>query len=192
MTEKSNLKSYKKLQDFLDNLEVSESFSNIADELFEQAHEEELYYGKDVEEFAAGIVYNTNKLVDCEFNCNKISSELDVSKETVLKSGRDINKELGLKVGAESIESYYEQIKDKLDVSEEVSDEAYEIIQVCKEASLHSGKSRNAFVGSAFYSASKLNGGKLTQNEIAEVSGISTVTLRKQYREQLNEYEEDN
>ncbi|MCD2204493.1 transcription initiation factor IIB 3, partial [Halobacterium sp. KA-6] len=72
-----------------------------------------------------------------------------------------------------------------LDLSEETTAKAREIIDTSAEQGLLSGKSPSGFAAAAIYAASLLCNEKKTQREVADVANVTEVTIRNRYQEQI-------
>jgi transcription initiation factor TFIIB len=82
---------------------------------------------------------------------------------------------------------YVPRFASKLDASTEIQEKAKEIIDVCTEAGLLSGKSPTGFAAAAIYAASLLCDDRVTQQTVAEAANVTEVTIRTRYQEQLEE-----
>jgi len=57
------------------------------------------------------------------------------------------------------------------------------ILRLAREQNIHVGKNPKGMAAAALYMACLLDDEKIIQREVAEVSEISAVTLRKRYKE---------
>ena len=78
---------------------------------------------------------------------------------------------------------YVPRFASKIGLSNEVQSKAIEIIEKAKQNGLTSGKGPTGVAAAALYIASVLIGERKTQREIAEVSGVTEVTIRNRYKE---------
>ena len=70
-----------------------------------------------------------------------------------------------------------------LDLDAEVQAKAYELISAAQEKELTSGRGPTGIAASIIYIASVLCGKRRTQREVAEVAGVTEVTIRNRYKE---------
>jgi transcription initiation factor TFIIB len=71
----------------------------------------------------------------------------------------------------------------ELGLSGEVQARAREIVDMARENNALAGRSPTGVVAAALYIATKLEGDKITQREIAEKVGVTSVTVRKNYQD---------
>ncbi|MFB6202610.1 MAG: transcription initiation factor IIB 2, partial [Halorhabdus sp.] len=72
-----------------------------------------------------------------------------------------------------------------LDLSEEVTNRARELLDEAREAGILSGKSPVGLAAAAIYAAALLCNERITQGAVSNVANISEVTIRNRYKELL-------
>lgn len=82
-------------------------------------------------------------------------------------------------------ETYVSSFSSELDLSEEVQKKANEIIDTSTEEGLRPEDLTVGYVAAAIYAASLLCNEKRTQRDVADAAGITEVTLRNCYQEQM-------
>ena len=91
-------------------------------------------------------------------------------------------RELKMKIPPTKPEDYIPRFCSGLDLDAEVQAKAYELISAHKKRSLRVGGGPQESP-SIIYIASVLCGKRRTQREVAEVAGVTEVTIRNRYKE---------
>ena len=72
-----------------------------------------------------------------------------------------------------------------LKLSAETQSKAVEILQEARDAELTSGRGPTGIAAASLYVAALINNEKRTQREVADVAGVTEVTIRNRYKELL-------
>lgn len=108
-----------------------------------------------------------------------------VSRNGLLRRSKDIASTVGLDPSAFfETAQYVDRYCEELDASEAVQRRAKEILEICDEEGLSSGKSPSGWAGAAVYNGSLDVGEKYSQKEVSAVADTSEVTIRNRYQEQ--------
>jgi len=78
-----------------------------------------------------------------------------------------------------------------LKLSAETQSNAIEILEKAQKAELTSGRGPTGIAAAALYVSALLHGEKRTQREVADVAGVTEVTIRNRYKELLDELKLD-
>ena len=81
---------------------------------------------------------------------------------------------------------YIPRFATQLSLSGEVESKAISIIKKAKDNGLINGKGPIGIAATALYIASILLGERKSQRDIAEIAGVTEVTIRNRYRELAN------
>ena len=80
-------------------------------------------------------------------------------------------------------QDYIPRFCSKLKLATKVQGKALEILKESEEKQITSGRNPTSFAAASIYIASVLCGERKTQCEIADVAGITEVTIRNRYKE---------
>ena len=72
-------------------------------------------------------------------------------------------------------------------LSAETQSNSIEILEQAQKAELTSGRGPTGIAAAALYVSALLHGEKRTQREVADVAGVTEVTIRNRYKELLEE-----
>ncbi|HIK01621.1 TPA: hypothetical protein H1008_00720, partial [archaeon] len=82
---------------------------------------------------------------------------------------------------------YISRFSSSLKLSPSVQEEAIKILKQAQEHDLVSGRGPTGVAAAAIYVSSTLSNEKRTQREVAEVAGVTEVTIRNRYKELIDE-----
>lgn len=168
-------------------LELPESVVAMGMQLFEQYQGQESLQGRVVELVADACLYCSCKVNEIPIDPGGFSAatgELSTRKR-LLRRVKAIASELGLDVAMFlDVFHYIPRYCDELGLSDEVADRAEEIVDLCEEAGLASGKSPSGWAAAAVYNAALEHGERVTQSDISKVANVTEVTIRNRYQEQ--------
>ena len=88
-----------------------------------------------------------------------------------------------IKLHPTSASNYIPRFASTLGLSGEVQAKAIAIINKAKDCGLCSGKGPTGLAAAAIYIASVLLNDRRTQSDIADVAGVTEVTIRNRYKE---------
>lgn len=179
-------KSIKKSFSMLDN-EKENRIKEESMEILEEVYRNNSYHGKKSENLVGAVVYLTSSKF-FPVQPEEIYESLDISKKSLFNTVRYLMKEGYVKSnpGSEPTD-YIEKYSKKLNLDEDLKQEAIEIGKKTEDAGSFSGRAPSGLAASSIYLASSLNGGEVTQKDLSEVCGKSEVTIRKNYKSQKSE-----
>lgn len=149
--------------------------------LFESAQNADLLPGRSLEGFAAASVYavcRTNGLA------RTIDEVIDVAKatENEFRTAYDaMNRDLGLQTGPIDPVEYLPRFATELDLGVDVESAAKQLVSE-NMAGAVSGRNPSGVAAAALYAEGKDEPNGPTQEEAAEIAGVTPVTLRAAYR----------
>lgn len=115
---------------------------------------------------------------------DEIAEVSRVSRKEIGRTYRFISRELGLKLLPTSPPiDYVPRFCSGLNLKGEVQSRAVEILRQAGERELTSGRGPTGVAAAAIYISSILGGERRTQREVAEVAGVTEVTIRNRYKE---------
>ncbi|MFB6076252.1 MAG: sigma factor-like helix-turn-helix DNA-binding protein, partial [Candidatus Aenigmatarchaeota archaeon] len=80
-------------------------------------------------------------------------------------------------------EDYIPRFTSMLGLKDKTQAKAIQILEEAKEYDITSGKGPTGVAAAALYIAAVLNGEKRTQREVADIVGVTEVTIRNRYKE---------
>lgn len=171
------------LERFSSNLGIPRSVREDAAVIYRKAAKNNLIRGRSIEGVVATSIYIACRRCDLPRTLDEIAEASGVSKKLIAKNHRFLSRELKIKLKPTSPIDYIPRFASKLELSGKVQSKAIEIISTAKEKGLNSGKGPTGIAAAALYIASVLLGERKTQKNIADVTGVTEVTIRNRYKE---------
>ena len=155
---------------------------------YRRAVEKNLIRGRSIEGVATAALYAGCRECGVPRTLNEIAAVARVSRKEIGRTYRFIARELSLNFMPISPTAYVSRFCSALKLSGAVETKALETIQRAKEKELTSGKGPTGVAAAAIYIASIVCGEKRTQREVADVVGVTEVTIRNRYKEIAKEF----
>lgn len=166
-------------------LGLPESTRKAASVIYREALDADLLKGWSIEGVATGCLYIACRKERIPRSLDEFETVSRVERTEIGRSYRNLASELDIEMKPVQPERFVPRFCSELDVGPAVQRRATEILGRSADAGLHSGKSPTSLAGSAIYLAGILCDDRCTQAAIAEVAQVTTPTIRKRYREQL-------
>ncbi len=167
-------------------LGLPDNVRETASVIYRRALDEDLLPGRSIEGVATASLYAAARQANAPRSLDEVANVSRVEKDEIARTYRYVIRELGLEVQPADPEQYVPRFASELDLPEETTRRARELLESAKEAGIHSGKSPVGLAAAAVYAASLLTNEKVTQSEVSEVANISEVTIRNRYHELLD------
>ena len=165
------------------NLNLPKSVKESAAFTYKKAFENNLIRGRTIECVVSASIYLACRLFKIPRTLEEISEVSCSNRKEIGRTYRHIARKLGIKLKPTSPIDYIPRFASELKLSERIQVKAIEIINKSKEKGLTIGKGPNGIAAAALYLSSNLLGERKTQRDIAEVAGVSEVTVRSRYKE---------
>ncbi len=171
----------------LDRMASSMSLPRIVREtaamIYRKAALKKLVRGRSIEGVTAAAMYAACRQCNVPRTLDEITNIAHISRKEIGKTYRYVSRELGLKLLPISPEDYISRFCSELKLSSEVQAKTFEILQKAAYKELTSGRGPTGIAAASLYIASVICGERRTQREIAEVAGVTEVTIRNRYKE---------
>ncbi len=164
-------------------LNIPESLVEAAALLYRKTVEKGLIRGRLIEAVVAAILYAVCRTYQVPRTLNEMAEASGLTKKEIGRTYRFLVRELKLDVPLTNPIYYVPRFATELNLSGEVQEKAREIIEQAIKKGLISGRGPTGVSAAAVYIASLLLGERRTQKEVANVAGVTEVTIRNRYRE---------
>ncbi len=144
-----------------------------------------LVRGRSMESVIAACIYSACRSYNIPRTLDEISNASDVERKEIGRTYRFIIRKLGIKVTPSSPKDYISRFGSILHLSPKTQNDALKILKKAEISELTSGRGPAGIAAAALYVAALLNNEKKTQREVADVAGITEVTIRNRYKELL-------
>lgn len=164
-------------------LSIPRSVREDAAVVYRKGAKNNLIRGRSIESMVAASLYTACRRCNIPCTLDEISEASNISKKQIGKNYRFLSRELDIKLKPTSPTDYIPRFASKLDLSGEVQSKAIDIIRKSNENGLITGKGPTGIAAAALYIASILLGERKTQKDVAEIAGVTEVTIRNRYKE---------
>jgi len=144
-----------------------------------------LVRGRSMESVIAACIYSACRSYNIPRTLDEISNASDVERKEIGRTYRFIIRKLGIKVTPSSPKDYISRFGSTLHLSPKTQNDALKILKKAEISELTSGRGPAGIAAAALYVAALLNNEKKTQREVADIAGITEVTIRNRYKELL-------
>ena len=151
--------------------------------IYRKAALKKLARGRSIEGVAAASLYAACRQCHVPRTLGEISSITHMPRKDIGRNYRYIARELELKLIPTSPGDYISRFSSKLELSADVHSKTLEILKEAADKELTSGRGPTGIAAAALYIATVLCGERRTQREVADVAGVTEVTIRNRYKE---------
>ena len=155
--------------------------------IYRKAVTKGLVRGRSMESVVAAALYAACRKHNVPRTLDEIAEASNVKKREIGRTYRFITRELKIKLLPTSPIDYISRFSSSLKLSPSVQEEAIKILKQAQEHDLVSGRGPTGVAAAAIYVSSTLSNEKRTQREVAEVAGVTEVTIRNRYKELIDE-----
>ncbi|MDM7275211.1 MAG: transcription initiation factor IIB [Thermoprotei archaeon] len=175
------------IDDIVAKLELPDSVKEEAARIYREAAQKGLTRGRSVEAMVAASLYAACRRHKVPCSIDEIifylkAQETDIKRE-VARNYRLLVRDLNLNIPVLEPERFVNRIASAMNMPEQVVADAIKIIIEAKKRGVPSGKDPSGLAAAAIYLAALKHGYRKTQKEIAQVAGVTEVTVRNRYKE---------
>jgi len=151
--------------------------------IYRKAALKKLVRGRSIEGVATAALYAACRQCHVPRTLDEISNIAHISRKEIGRIYRYVSRELRLKLLPTSPEDYISRFCSELKLSGDVRAKTVEILREATHRELTSGRGPTGMAAASLYIASVLCGERRTQREVADVAGVTEVTIRNRYKE---------
>lgn len=151
--------------------------------VYRKAVEKGLIRGRSIEGVAASSLYAACRQCSVPRTLDEIADASKLNRKEIGRTYRFVSRELGISLKPTTPIDYVPRFGSELGLSGEVQSKAIEILKKAMEKELTSGRGPTGVSAASIYIASVLLGERRTQREVADVAGVTEVTIRNRYKE---------
>jgi len=145
-----------------------------------------LVRGRSMESVISSCIYAACRTYNIPRTLDEISAASEVERKEIGRTYRFIMRKMDVKINPSNPKDYISRFASILHLSPKTQNEALRILGKAENSELTSGRGPAGIAAAALYVAALLNDEKKTQREVADVAGITEVTIRNGYKELLD------
>lgn len=148
-----------------------------------------LVRGRSMESVIAACIYAACRSYNIPRTLDEIANASDVERKEIGRTYRFVIRKLAIKVTPSNPKDYIPRFASILHLSPKTQNDALKILKRADISELTSGRGPAGIAAAALYVAALINDEKKTQREVADVAGITEVTIRNRYKELIEKLE---
>ena len=172
-------------------LKLPKSVEEESARIYTMAVQRGLVRGRSMESVVAGALYAACRRHDVPRTLDELGEASGIEKKEIGRTYRFVTRELGITILPSNPADYIARFASSLKLSAETQSKSIEILEKAQKAELTSGRGPTGIAAAALYVAALLHGEKRTQREVADVAGVTEVTIRNRYKELLDKLKLD-
>jgi transcription initiation factor TFIIB len=146
----------------------------------------ELVRGRSMEAMLSGALYASCRESGAPRTLDEINSVTKVPKREIGRAFRFISRQLGMRILPTDPAEYIPRFASQLGLSGAAVTKALDVLKIAKEKELTSGRGPTGVAAAVLYIVSQLMGERRTQRQVADIAGVTEVTIRNRYKEFVN------
>ncbi len=151
--------------------------------VYRKAVEKKLIRGRSIEGVSAAALYAACRQCGVPRTLDEIAVAAKLNRKEVGRTYRFVMRELNISLNPTTPIDYVPRFGSELGLTGEAQAKAIEILRQAIDKELTSGRGPTGVSAAAIYIASVLLGERRTQREVADVAGVTEVTIRNRYKE---------
>jgi transcription initiation factor TFIIB len=164
-------------------LNLPESVKEEAGRLYEKCTDLDLIKGKEREAAVAALIYLVARNQELPRTQKEIAGAAEVKTRKMNSAYRNLARELDLDIRPAKPENFVNRYGSELELQGQSEARARRIVKEARDQGLTSGKNPVSVAAAGFYIGALLEGEEITQKRIADVTGVTSTTVRKTYRD---------
>jgi len=164
-------------------LNIPEQLIEASALLYRKTVKKGLIRGRLIEAVVAAVLYTICRTYNVPRTLNEMAEASGLTKKEIGRTYRFLVRELKLDVPLTNPIHYIPRFASELNLSGEVQEEARKILEDAIKRGLISGRGPTGVAAAAVYISGLRLGERRTQKEVANVAGVTEVTIRNRYRE---------
>lgn len=166
-------------------LKLPKSVEEEAARIYTLGVQRGLVRGRSMESVVSGALYAACRRHEVPRTLDELSIASGIDKKEIGRTYRFVTRELGIRILPSNPIDYIARFASALNLSAETQSRAVEILEMAQKAELTSGRGPTGIAAASLYVAALINNEKRTQREVADVAGVTEVTIRNRYKELL-------
>ena len=159
--------------------------------IYRKATRKKLTRGRSIDGITAAVLYAACRQCNVPRTLEEISRVSQIKKKEIGRNYRNISHKLELKLLPTTPQDYISRFCSRLALNNDVQIKSMEILKKAASKELTSGRGPTGMAAAALYLASVICGEHRTQRKVAEVAGVTEVTIRNRYKEIVSKLDID-
>ncbi len=166
-------------------LKLPKSVEEESARVYTLAVQRGLVRGRSMESVVAGALYAACRRHEVPRTLDELAEASGIDKKEIGRTYRFVTRELGIRILPSNPVDYIPRFASALRLSADTQSKAVEILEMAQNSELTSGRGPTGIAAASLYVAALINNEKRTQREVADIAGVTEVTIRNRYKELL-------
>ena len=166
-------------------LKLPKSVEEESARIYTLAVQRGLVRGRSMESVVAGALYAACRRHEVPRTLDELGEASGIDKKEIGRTYRFVTRELGIRILPSNPVEYIPRFASALKLSAETQSKSVEILEMADNSELTSGRGPPGIAAASLYVAALINNEKRTQREVADIAGVTEVTIRNRYKELL-------
>jgi len=181
-TDKNLRQALNELDRLKDKLAISSITLERAAYIYRKAMDRKLVRGRSISAMIVSSLYAACRETEIPRTLKDVAIASNVKRKDISRCYRLLHQELDLKMPVVDSIQLIAKISSKLKITEKTKRYAVKILKETQERKESAGKEPMGLAAAALYLSCVKNGMSVTQRDIAEVAGVTEVTIRNRYK----------
>ncbi len=164
-------------------LKLPKSVEEESARIYTMAVQRGLVRGRSMESVVAGALYAACRRHEVPRTLDELSEASGIDKKEIGRTYRFVTRELGIRILPSNPVDYIPRFASALKLSADTQSKAVNILEQAQNSELTSGRGPTGIAAASLYVAALINNEKRTQREVADIAGVTEVTIRNRYKE---------
>ena len=165
------------------NLGIPNSIREMAAVVYRKAAKYNMIRGRSIEGVVAASIYAACRISNVPRTLEEIVLQTGVKRKELGRIYRIMSRYLGLTIAPQKPDDYISRFCSRLELSLDTRNSALVVINIARDGGLISGKDPLGIAAAAIYLASIITGEWRSQGAIAEIAGVTEITIRNRCKE---------
>jgi transcription initiation factor TFIIB len=165
-----------------DRLKIPRTVSETAAAIYRKALTDRLVRGRSIAAVAAASLYAACRMTRTPRTLRDVAGASLRTQKEISRCYRLILRDIKPIVPIDDPLKYVAQIASKLNLNQSLQNNAVAILREARQKKVTAGKGPVGIAAAAIYVSSRLHRMELTQRELADVAGVTEVTIRNRYK----------
>ncbi len=182
-TERNLAFALSELNRIASGMNLPRSVREAAAMIYRRAVNKNLIRGRSIEGVVAASLYAACRQSNVPRTLDEIANNSKVGRKEIGRTYRFMTRELNLRLLPTSPQDYISRFCSELKLSGAVHAQSIKILKKAEKEELTSGRGPTGVAAAAIYISSIKCNERRTQREVADVAGVTEVTIRNRYKE---------
>ncbi len=151
--------------------------------IYRKSVEKNIIRGRSIEGVAAASLYAACRQCNMPRTLDEVANVSQVDRKEIGRTYRFMVRQLNLRLQPTTPHEYLQRFCSQLDLPTEVGVKANDILKMATDGELTCGRGPTGVAAAAIYIAALQCKKRKTQRQVAEIAGVTEVTIRNRYKE---------